>query len=81
MRPFVPNPPKNSAAAPPGLKTRLRVCGALCLLPPVLISARLFFLQTIRHEELAAKASSEFTSTTQKLKVRGRILDRTGVVL
>jgi len=80
MRALSPSSLK-STAAPSGIKTRLSICAALCLVPPTIISARLFFLQTIRHDELYAKASSEFTDTTQKLKVRGKILDRNGAVL
>lgn len=77
----ISHPSSKSTSAPPGIKTRLSVCAALCLIPPGLICARLFFLQTIRHDELYAKASSEFTDTTQKLKVRGTITDRNGAVL
>ncbi|NLO91790.1 MAG: penicillin-binding protein 2 [Elusimicrobia bacterium] len=73
--------PGPTASAPLNIKTRLAVCAGVCLLAPAVILSRLFFLQTIRHDELSAKASSEFIGTTQKLKVRGKISDRNGAVL
>jgi cell division protein FtsI (penicillin-binding protein 3) len=46
-----------------------------------MIGARLFWLQTIRHENLSATASKEFNRTVSEIGPRGRVFDAGGEVL
>jgi len=62
-------------------RTRVLVIGALVFLAFCLIVARLFFLQVVRHEDLAAQAESNRTAIVPIVPNRGLILDRNGVVL
>ena len=45
------------------------------------MAARLFYLQTLRHSELTNKAERRVYTQTAENTLRGRILDRNGVVL
>ncbi|MCX5782966.1 MAG: penicillin-binding transpeptidase domain-containing protein, partial [Elusimicrobia bacterium] len=63
------------------LKFRFNLCGILCLIPALPIAGRLFYLQTIRHDDLAQKAPREIAGRREQAKPRGRILDRNGVVV
>ena len=63
------------------LKGRIKLCAFLCLLPSLFITARLFYLQTFRHEELSTKAEKRVYTNTASDTVRGRILDNKGIVL
>lgn len=60
---------------------RLRVVGSVFALLGLIIAARLFYLQIIRHEDMHARLQKRLTSTEVALSGRGRILDRNGVVL
>jgi cell division protein FtsI (penicillin-binding protein 3) len=60
---------------------RIKICGFLCLAPAACLAARLFYLQTFRHGELAGKAESRTYTQTARNTLRGRILDRNGIVL
>ncbi|MDR0734695.1 MAG: penicillin-binding protein 2 [Elusimicrobiota bacterium] len=60
---------------------RMKICGFLCLVPAACLAARLFYLQTFRHGELAGKAESRTYTQTAQNTLRGRILDRSGIVL
>ncbi|MFZ3123918.1 MAG: penicillin-binding protein 2 [Acidovorax sp.] len=62
-------------------RTRVVVVGAVVFLAFCLIVARLFFLQVVRHEDLAAQAESNRTAIIPIVPNRGLILDRNGVVL
>ncbi|WP_424243916.1 cell division protein FtsI/penicillin-binding protein 2 [Elusimicrobium posterum] len=59
-------------------KTRLKICGMLCLLPAVLIAGRLFYLQTFRHDEFSAKTEKSIYSELAEDRIRGNILDVNG---
>ena len=63
------------------LKTRIKLCAFLCLMPALFVALRLFYLQTFRHEELSTEAEKRVYTNTVPDTVRGRILDNKGVVL
>jgi len=63
------------------LKIRIRFCAGICLIPAILIAARLFWLQTIRHENLSATASKEFNRTVSEIGPRGRVFGAGGELL
>lgn len=63
------------------IKSRMDLAGVLSLLVFTPILARLFYLQTIRHEEMAVRADKRATSTLAGVKLRGRIFDRNGTIL
>ncbi|OGR44804.1 MAG: hypothetical protein A2X35_05775 [Elusimicrobia bacterium GWA2_61_42] len=46
-----------------------------------MIGARLFWLQTVRHENLSATASKEFNRTVSEIGPRGRVFDSGGELL
>lgn len=62
-------------------KNRIKICGFLALIPALVIAGRLFWLQTFRHSEYVHKAESRVYTQTPKDVLRGKILDRNGVVL
>ncbi len=51
------------------------------MLPAFLICARLFWLQTFRHENLSATASKEFNRTVSEIGPRGRVFGAGGDLL
>ena len=57
------------------------VIGLVVLFAFGLLCARLFFLQVVRHEDLAEQAESNRTAIVPVVPNRGLILDRNGVVL
>ncbi|OGR58997.1 MAG: hypothetical protein A2X34_06020 [Elusimicrobia bacterium GWC2_51_8] len=63
------------------LKTRIKLCMFLAVLPALPISIRLFYLQTVKHENLTAAASNEFNRTVSETGPRGRIFDSSGALL
>lgn len=63
------------------LKTRINICAFAAGIPALLIGARLFWLQTVRHENLSASASKEFKRTVSEIGPRGRVFDAGGEVL
>ena len=63
------------------VKARIKLCALLCLLLSGAVAIRLFYLQTFRHEELLTKAEKRVYTQTAPDTVRGRILDKNGVVL
>ena len=62
-------------------KTRLKICGALCLLPALFVAARLFYLQTFKHEELTEKTEKSIYAYLAEDRIRGNILDVNGNIL
>ena len=62
-------------------RLRLFAAGAFVLLAFGLLGTRLWFLQVVRHEDLAAQAESNRTAVLPIVPNRGRILDRNGEVL
>ncbi|MDO8804397.1 MAG: penicillin-binding protein 2 [Elusimicrobiota bacterium] len=63
------------------LKKRIRICAGIAVLPALLISGRLFWLQTFRHENLSATASKEFSRTVSEIGPRGRVFGAGGELL
>ncbi|MDA8130199.1 MAG: penicillin-binding protein 2 [Elusimicrobia bacterium] len=62
-------------------RSRIKLCAALAAVPSLLIGARLFWLQTFRHEKLSETASREFNRTVSEIGPRGRIFGADGEVL
>ncbi|MBX3643310.1 MAG: penicillin-binding protein 2 [Rubrivivax sp.] len=62
-------------------RLRLFAAGVFVLLAFGLLGARLWVLQVVRHEDLAAQAESNRTAVLPIVPNRGRILDRHGEVL
>ena len=63
------------------LRTRIQACLIIAALPAAPITLRLFYLQTIKHENLSATASREFDRTVSETGPRGRIFDSQGNLL
>ncbi|MFA5161244.1 MAG: penicillin-binding protein 2 [Elusimicrobiales bacterium] len=63
------------------VKSRINLCGYICLAGAAAVLLRLFYLQTFRHDELARKAARTGAASERQAAARGRILDREGVVL
>ncbi len=63
------------------LRTRINICAYAAGLPALLIGARLFWLQTVRHENLSETASKEFNRTVSEIGPRGRVFDSNGELL
>ena len=72
---------RSSEADASRFRVRAVVVGALVFLAFCLLTARLIFLQVVRHEDLAAQAESNRTAVVPIVPNRGLILDRNGVVL
>ena len=65
----------------PTLRKRVWVAAALIALWAIGIQSRLFYLQVIRHKELAAKADRQQLRTIEAPAKRAEIVDRNGHVL
>lgn len=63
------------------LKSRIQLCAAAAAIAPLLIGARLFWLQTFRHEKLSETASKEFQRTVSEIGPRGRVFGAGGELL
>ena len=63
------------------LRTRIQSCLLLAALPAIPIALRLFYLQTIKHDNLSATASRELNRTVSETGPRGRIFDSQGNLL
>ena len=63
------------------LITRIHTCAVLAGLPVLMIGARLFWLQTVRHENLSETASKEFNRTVSEIGPRGRVFGADGELL
>lgn len=61
--------------------SRIHACAVLAGLPALMIGGRLFWLQTVRHENLSEKASQEFKRTVSEVGPRGRVFDAGGELL
>ena len=62
-------------------KRKIQICGLLCLLPALIVSVRLFYLQTFLHKEFTVKAQKRVYTQTKADTLRGQILDKNGIVL
>jgi len=65
----------------PTLRKRVWVAAAFIALWAVAIESRLFYLQVVRHKELAAKADRQQLRTIEAPAKRAEIVDRNGHVL
>lgn len=63
------------------VRTRIQICLVLAALPAVPIGMRLFYLQTIKHQNLSDRASNELNRTVREVGPRGRIFDAGGSLL
>jgi penicillin-binding protein 2 len=72
---------RNVAADLARFRRRVLVIGLVVLVAFGLLCARLFFLQVVRHEDLAEQAESNRTAVVPVVPNRGLILDRNGIVL
>jgi penicillin-binding protein 2 len=72
---------RNVAADLARFKRRVIVIGLAVLFAFGLLSARLVYLQVVRHEDLAEQAESNRTAIVPVVPNRGLILDRNGIVL
>ncbi|OUM04155.1 penicillin-binding protein 2 [Variovorax sp. JS1663] len=72
---------RNIAADLARFRRRVIVIGLVVLVAFSLLCARLFFLQVVRHEDLAEQAESNRTAVVPVVPNRGLILDRNGIVL
>ena len=59
-------------------KARMKLCGLLCLLAPLCIGVRLFYMQTFLHDELADKAERAIYNYLDEDRLRGYIYDANG---
>ena len=59
-------------------KARMKLCGLLCLLAPLCIGVRLFYMQTFLHDELADKAERAIYNYLDEERLRGNIYDANG---
>lgn len=59
-------------------KARMKFCGMLCLLAPLCIGLRLFYMQTFLHDEFAGKAERAIYNYLAEDRLRGQIYDVNG---
>ncbi len=65
----------------PTLRQRIKFCAIICSLAPAIVFLRLFYLQTIKHENLSRTASKSFDRLVSETGPRGRIFDAQGNLL
>ena len=63
------------------VKTRMKICGLLCLLAPLCIGVRLFYMQTFLHDEFVSKAERAIYNFLDEDRLRGKIYDTNGKFL
>lgn len=56
----------------------MKLCGIICLLAPLCISVRLFYMQTFLHSEFSSKAERAIYNYLAEDRIRGKILDVNG---
>ena len=59
-------------------KARMKLCGMLCLLAPLCIGVRLFYMQTFQHDEFSSKAERAIYNYLDEDRLRGKIFDAKG---
>ncbi len=59
-------------------KARMKLCGGLMLLAPLLIVGKLFYMQTFQHDELSSKAERAIYNYLKEDRLRGQIYDVNG---
>lgn len=62
-------------------KSRMKLCGFLCLLAPVIIGIRLFYMQTVQHDKFSNKAEKSIYNYLKEDRLRGQIFDVNGKFL
>ena len=62
-------------------RSRLKFCFLIALLPVIPIFARLFYLQTVKHDNLSKTAAKEYTRSISEVGPRGTIFDINGNIL
>ncbi len=72
--------PKNNSFSY-NAKARMKLCGMLCLLAPLAIGVRLFYMQTFLHDEFASKAERAIYNYLAEDRLRGQIYDVNGIPL
>lgn len=63
------------------IKNRMAWAGLVLLLMPLVIFARLFYMQTFLHEEFSSKAERAIYNYLAEDRLRGKILDVNGKIL
>lgn len=56
----------------------MKLCGMLCLLAPLAIGIRLFYMQTFLHDEFSSKANRAIYNYLKEDRLRGQIYDVNG---
>lgn len=69
---------KNSVPFVNNAKTRMKLCGLLCLLAPLAIGVRLVYVQTFLHDKFASKAERSIYNYLAEDRLRGQIYDANG---
>lgn len=59
-------------------KARMKLCGLLCLLAPLCIAGKLFYMQTFQHDEFTSKAERAIYNYLDEDRLRGKIYDVKG---
>ena len=59
-------------------KARMKLCGLLCLLAPLMIAGKLFYMQTFQYEEFVNKAERAIYNYLDEDRLRGKIYDAKG---
>ncbi|MEO7241944.1 MAG: penicillin-binding protein 2 [Variovorax sp.] len=72
---------RNTAAELLRFRWRVVAIGLVVVVAFGLLASRLFYLQVVRHEDLAEQAESNRTAIVPVVPTRGLIVDRNGVVL
>ena len=67
---------KNSFAF--NAKARMKLCGMLCLLAPLAIGVKLFYVQTFLHDKFSSKAEQKIYNFLKEDRFRGQIYDVNG---
>ena len=62
-------------------RSRLKICALIAVFPVLPIFSRLFYLQTIKHDNLSKTAAKEFTRLISEIGPRGTIFDINGNIL
>ena len=60
------------------VKNRMKICGLLCLIAPLAIALRLFYMQTFQHDKFTTKAERAIYNYLAEDRLRGKILDVNG---
>lgn len=59
-------------------KARMKLCGIICLVAPLIIVGRLFYMQTFQHDKFVTKAERSIYDYLKEDRLRGQIYDVQG---